>query len=237
MTTIADQYGYEVDPYEEVLKEPEERWRCDDDGAATWLLRKLGEVEAEMAANDQLAADEQARIATWLRSVQGALEPRRAFFEGAACDYMRRRYEATGTVTVSLPTGTLTNRLGQPKVKVLDEEKFIAWAIRQDRRDLLAVTIKPALRDMKAALVPGDGLWYSTVVGDVAVEVDVNDAGELVAVVTYEGEKLTDDLDQWLPVPDGGAVLPAVDDGPAVYVEGVVLEPAVRTPKAKAEQL
>jgi hypothetical protein len=237
MTTIADEYGYDVDPYAETMKEPEERWRCEDDGAATWLLRKLAEVEAEMAANDQLAADEQARIGSWLRTVQGALEPRRAFFEGAACDYMRRRFEATGAVTVNLPTGTLTNRLGQPKVKVLDEERFVAWAIRQDRRDLLAITIKPALRELKAAIEPGDGMWYSTDLGDVAAAVEVNDAGELVAVVTYEGEKLTDDLDRWEPIPDGGAVLAPVDGGPALLVEAVTVEPAQRSPKAKAEQL
>ena len=160
MSEISSAYPYDVDPDAEIEKPEGERFRVDDDGSASWALRRLAEAEAELASREAVAAAEIATVERWLEDASKQPERDREFFSALLVDYMARRHEADPkTKTISLPAGKLTARAGSTKLVVVDPELFFEFADAvsdSDRPVYVREKVEPNLADLKKCLAAAD---------------------------------------------------------------------------------
>lgn len=132
---------------------PAERWRIEDDGAAEWALRHLVRIEAEEQEIAAQAAAWVAEIQRWAQERSKPLAARRAFFEGAALDYLRRlREEDPKIKSRKLPSGTIKSSASGAKVGIADEDAVVAWAREHLEGDELAAVVKVTTKPMVSEL-------------------------------------------------------------------------------------
>lgn len=128
------------------------------DGEATRVLARLARWQREADRIKGIVADELERIKTFAEANLGTRdEPRGAmrevaFYEGVLTDYYRRLEDADPTIpqTRKVPGGWIGRRKNPDSVDVVDEARFITWAIANDRADLLqpfAVASKTTLKE------------------------------------------------------------------------------------------
>jgi len=185
--------------------EERERWCIEGDRQAAWALRKLGRYLAEQKRLKDSAEEEAERIAAWLRDATHGLDGQVAFFQHHLEQYLLGLLDEDPQLpkTYKLPTGSIARRKGPDTVQAqgdFGDELFVAWALANDRLDLLRVApdraaIKtelanggwstPSLEvDAKGAAVPGEyGSTHAVVTGD----------GEVVPGIEYHVgvEKIT----------------------------------------------
>lgn len=142
---------------EQVTQTPEAskaaHWRIEDDGAAEWALRHLARIEAEEAEIAEQAAAWVAEIQRWAEERSKPLIARRAFFEGAAADYLRRLREQDPKIkSRKLPSGTIKSTGSGAKVAIADEAAVIAWAREHLEGDELAAVVKITEKAMVSEL-------------------------------------------------------------------------------------
>jgi len=89
---------------------------------ATWAMRRLRGVVAQIEANVEIAKAEQARIEAWQESVNKSLLNDRLYFETILTNYLREeRKNDPSKKTVSTPYGKITSRMTQPKWEVAEQ--------------------------------------------------------------------------------------------------------------------
>ena len=139
-------------PLDDLQDEARERFTIQDDGAASWAMRKLRAIRAKQAENDRLATDERARIDAWLTSVNMPLDRDAHYFEAILMDYALRCRENPddGRKSIALPTGKIATRTTQPKWSV-EADAFLQWA-RSAHPDLVRVKEEADLTKIKATL-------------------------------------------------------------------------------------
>lgn len=111
-----------VDEYEVDEKPEKEAFVVDNLNKATWAMRQLRGVVAQLEANAEIAKAEKERIDAWLEHANKNLLSERAFFEAHLTTYLRKlREEDPDTKSVSTPYGKITSRVTQPKWEVQEE--------------------------------------------------------------------------------------------------------------------
>lgn len=116
------------------------RWQITDDGAAEWAMRKLADVQSQVAELEARRDGWMAKIAAWFDQATKPLSSRAEFFGAHLESYALRRREEDGIKTVRLPSGSVSTRQPGPRVVVRDEAAFRAWALAHP--DSPAVRIK-----------------------------------------------------------------------------------------------
>lgn len=128
------------------------------DAEAIKVLARVARWEREADRIRQIVADELDRIKTFAAANLGTKdEPRGAarevaFYQGVLTDYYRRLEDKDPETpqTHKLPGGWIGRRKNPDSVEVVDEAKFIRWAVANDRGDLLQpfkVADKTTLRE------------------------------------------------------------------------------------------
>lgn len=128
--------------YESASPIVREHFRVDDDGKATWAMRKLRAVEAKIEENRRIAADERARIEEWLERVNDHLATDADYFRGLLIDYARQEREQHNRKSIDTPYGKIKSRQGGVKYDIYNPGEFLDWA-RHNCPDLIRVTEAP----------------------------------------------------------------------------------------------
>lgn len=107
-----------------------------------WRRKRLADcralVDAKRAELDEWLADQETKFST-------------EFHEDVLAQYHRARLaDDPKAKTISLPSGTLVARAGQPRWSI-DAEQFVPWATAH-APDLLRTKVEPALSEAKKAL-------------------------------------------------------------------------------------
>lgn len=135
--------------------EQRERFRIEDDRAATWAMRRLYATESKVREFEQIAAEEIARVNDWLAQVIAPLDRDRNYFTGLLTQYARQQRDAEGRKSIALPHGKITSRATSPKWHVNDEQT-IEWA-RMSCPDVIVTKESLSLTAMKERFQVADG--------------------------------------------------------------------------------
>lgn len=111
-----------LDEYEVEEAPQKEAFVVDDLGKATWAMRQLRGIVAQIEANVEIAKAEKERIEAWQESVNKPLLNDRLYFETLLTNYLREeRKNDPDKKTISTPYGKITSRTTQPKWDVAEE--------------------------------------------------------------------------------------------------------------------
>jgi phage host-nuclease inhibitor protein Gam len=132
-----------------------------NDDEALWAMRRLAQAQRHVAAVKRQAQVEIDRIETWVEmnvsSERGTID----FFESALSDYLIRvrQDESDGRKSITFPDGIIKSSTTQPKVTVLDQELFLAWAQANGRDHWIRTTYTPDVSTLKKVVdFAGDGV-------------------------------------------------------------------------------
>lgn len=135
------------------------------DKIASWAFRRLWLIEQEKKRLTQSALEETRRIEKWLDDAIRPLASDEAFFKGALTEYLRhirteRKEDPENPKTKSykLPTGTIEGRRPPERIEVLDETKFIDWALANGHKELVRIKREVDKTAIKKATVAKDGV-------------------------------------------------------------------------------
>lgn len=172
MTDLADVLS---EPPEgvEIPQEPEERqrWAIHNfppearDKIASWAFRRLWLIEQERQRVSRAADAEADRIERWLDQALKPLAHDEEWFRSKLTEYLRHIRDERGedperpkTLSYKLPTGTIAGRRPPERIDVLDEEKFIEWALTSGHENLVRVKKEVDKAAIKALTVAKDGV-------------------------------------------------------------------------------
>lgn len=165
-------------------------FHIDDDHQAATVMRRLHRWEREADRLRTMVADERARIDAFEHANLGTKDDPRgaarevAFYKSVLVDYYRQLEDQDPDTpqTHKVPGGWMGRRKNPDAVEVTDADAFVAWAIANDRGDLVG-DIKPASKsELKAALTP-QGDPAKATHGDVMHFVDAD--GVVIPGVMY----------------------------------------------------
>jgi phage host-nuclease inhibitor protein Gam len=105
-------------------------WRISDVGSAEWVALKLRDARRQQADARVEYETWKSRADEWLAARLAPLERDIQWAEAQLTEWHRHlREEDASNKTITLPLGTkLVSRAGQPRVTVVDEERFLDWA-------------------------------------------------------------------------------------------------------------
>jgi hypothetical protein len=113
------------------------------------LLRGLAWRQRKIQQARDLVEAEKQRLAEWLEEQEHRYDP--SFHLQVLEGYHRARLaDDPKAKTISLPSGTLTARAGQPRWEI-DAEAFVPWA-QTYAASLLRTKVEPAVAEIKKAL-------------------------------------------------------------------------------------
>lgn len=124
------------------VPEPVRRFRIEDDAAAEWAMRKVAEIDGELAKLKALHDGWLERITTWFDRGARRLTGRRMMLVAHLEDYARRERAAGNRKTVALPSGKVATRSTAMAAAVADEAAVIAWAEANLEGDDLEAVVK-----------------------------------------------------------------------------------------------
>jgi hypothetical protein len=156
----------------------------DDDQKAAWAMRKLRSLRAKQKVNEEIAAEEIARVNAWLESVNKTIENDAEYFVAHLSGYGHRvRLNPDDPrKSVTLPHGKISTRQSSRKWSV-DSDIFLDWA-RKSAPDLIRIKEEPALTKIKEA-------YAELVVQNASVLEVVTKDGEIVPGLTIEEGSLS----------------------------------------------
>ena len=158
-------------------EERKERFRVNDDGAASWAMGHYRRIKKKQDENKQIGEQEIMRIQEWLASVNETLDTNANYFESLLLDYARRMRDTDGRKTISLPYGKVSSRNNGEKWTV-NPEVFLVWA-NEHSPELIRIKQEPALSLIKERLT---NLGFGKV---------ITADGEMVPGVVVEPPKVT----------------------------------------------
>lgn len=161
------------------LPEVRERWAITDDVVARWAFRKLNAAQAEQA---RIRADAQAeidRVTAWAEQAAAGPAHDAAFFTAKLVEY-RRTLEAANPKlpgSYKVATGTIKRNPGQPSTKVVEKDRFVAWALTNAPAALKHEPLVSAMAD-----------WPRKDLSEVTVIVDPSSGEVVPGVEVVEGD-------------------------------------------------
>lgn len=127
-----------------------DRFRLADDGQATWAMRRLARIQAQMTRVRNIADAERQRIQAWEERQLKANERDHDYFSFLLTEYASGERAAHDRKTIDTPFGVVKSRSGQPVWEV-NADEFLDWAT-EHAPELVKVKASPALSEMKKAL-------------------------------------------------------------------------------------
>ena len=138
-------------------EEKQRGFRINDDGAASWAMRKLAEINDQLLSNEQIHKQETERLNLWLTEVNKPLESKTLFFKSILEDYARRERNEKDRKTISLPHGKVSTRPASDKWET-DTATLLAFLKTNELTDLIKVKEEPSMTAVKNAFtVTPDG--------------------------------------------------------------------------------
>ncbi|HZK02175.1 MAG TPA: host-nuclease inhibitor Gam family protein [Anaerovoracaceae bacterium] len=114
---------------QEVETIEKENFKVEDKEQATWVLRKIKALKAQIKETNELADMEIERIRIWQERENQSAEDSISYFKGLLHTYMQgERALDPNLKSIKLPHGTVRFRKQQPEY-VRDDNKLIKWAI------------------------------------------------------------------------------------------------------------
>jgi len=147
---LGEYLAEQLDPH------PDGSFVVDNDAKANWAMLKFAEAEAAMAEAVAEAHRWRTMIGQWLDAVTNPSAATMEYMEALLTGYLRRlRREFDGPEDKApkshkLPAGTIASSATQPGVDVVDKEKFVEWAVANNRLDLL--NLSPSVGSIKHLL-------------------------------------------------------------------------------------
>lgn len=170
-----------LDEQEQVEKEA---FTITDDRAANWALRKIGQMQKQIEDNNALAVAEIDKIEAWNKQENQKSKDGIDYFQGLLSYYALSKREADPKFkSLKLPNGKIAFRKQQPKWS-LDEEKVIQSLKDANASDLIKVTEKPKLADIKKAFQVKDGKAIDMETGEVVEGITIEDQPDTFGVKT-----------------------------------------------------
>lgn len=137
-----------------------------DEGQATWAMRKLAVSQRRIDVLKRQAQEEVARIERWVASATKSDQTTVEYFSGALEGYMRRIRLDDGRKSLSLPDGTVKSREVAEKVKVEDLDVFLKWAEQTGHLDWVRVKQEADLATMKSKVFYSGGCVVDGATGE-----------------------------------------------------------------------
>ncbi len=155
------------------------------DEQAGRALREIATLRSRHESNAAYAERERAKINGWEQQVNKPLEDRIAWLYSLLDKYaINERLLDETRKTITTPYGVLKTQPAQPKWEIVDEDVFIKWA-EANAPDLVNVTKKPKLAELKKQFKAEDGKAVDVVLGTVADGVTVTvPARKFTATIT-----------------------------------------------------
>ena len=153
-------------------EERREAFRVNDDSSASWAMRKLAEINAQLDANNAMHEREIERLHQWLEQVNTPLNRDALYFRSLLEDYARRERMEKDRKTINLPHGKVSTRPATDKWEV-DTEHLLAFLNQNDLKDLIKVKEEPSLTAMKQYLTVTDDLKVLTPNGEVVPHIRI----------------------------------------------------------------
>jgi len=172
-----------LDEQEQVEKEA---FTIQDDQAANWALRKIGQMQKQIEDNNALAVAEIDKIEAWNKQENKKSQDSIDYFQGLLSYYALKKKKVDPEFkTLKLPNGNLSFRSQQPKWN-LDEEKVIKALKESDAKDLIKVTEKPMLAEIKKAFEVNKGKAVNPETGEVIEGITIEEQPEKFGVKVNE---------------------------------------------------
>src|SRR5699024_1269067 len=136
------------------------------DEEANWALRKIKQKQTQKNDRTELAEKEIEKIKQWLESVSKELDSDIEYFEGLLGAYaLRNREQDPSYKSQKLPNGRIRFKKQQPKWE-LDDKRVLESLKQAGKDDLIKVTEKPKLADIKKSHAVVDGKVINTETGE-----------------------------------------------------------------------
>ena len=135
-------------------REKAERFRIENDGQATWAMKKLRTVLKQQQEQVAIAEHEMALIQQWIDDAKKRNEWTIRYFENLLGDYARRQREQ-GIKTVTTPYGKAATRMSDVKIACGNPDQFIAWA-EQNLPQGVRIKKEVAVSVLKEAIKSGE---------------------------------------------------------------------------------
>jgi hypothetical protein len=123
-----------------------------DDTIASRLLRELGSLEKQIAANTSTADYERAKITQWETVVNTPLQERALWLRGQLEQYALHERREHDRKTINLPFGVLSTRPKEARWEISDE--FIEWARSTGSMEFLRTKYEPERGVIKEYFTP-----------------------------------------------------------------------------------
>lgn len=185
MNELLDQSNKSLQDYLDEKEQVEkEAFKVEDDQAANWALRKISQMKKKIEANNQLAVSEIEKIEEWNKAENEKSQQSIDYFQGLLAEYaLKKKENDPDFKTLKLPNGKLTFRKQQPEWK-LDDSKVIESLKNAGEDDLIKVTEKPKLAEIKKKFKASKGKAINPDTGEVIEGITVEDRPEKFGVTT-----------------------------------------------------
>ena len=170
---------------EEDNTEEKEPFKIKDLNGANWAFRKLKAIEEQEKEIKRLADKEFDRIDEWLKTELARTDRDKGYFEGLLTAYLITEREKDPKFKVSTPYGKVSTRKQQPNFEY-DVNKFINWAIDNERADLIKVTKTPIKAEVKKVFEVHEGRLIDPETGEIVEGVEVVDRPDSVIIKIAE---------------------------------------------------
>jgi|SRR5690625_1217331 len=148
----------------------------DDENKANWALRKIKQMNDQIADNNALAQAEIDKIERWQNEVNEQAQSSIDYFQSLLAEYaIKKREEDPKFKSLKLPNGRIGFRKSQDKW-VYDNDKLIESLEKAELKDFIRVKKEPSKKDIKKAFEVVDGKVVNP------------DTGEVIEGITVENQ-------------------------------------------------
>jgi len=152
-----------LDEQEQVEREA---FTIQDDQAANWALRKIGQMQKQIKDNNALAVSEVDKIEAWNKQENQKAQDSIDYFQGLLSYYaLSKREEDPKFKTLKLPNGAIKFRKQQPKYNY-DDEVLTEHLKLTGRDDLIKVKESPDKTAVKKSFKIHDGKLVNPETGE-----------------------------------------------------------------------
>src|SRR5690625_439582 len=153
-------------------------FRVENDQAANWALRKIGQLNDQIDDNNALAQSEIDKIEQWNKEVNSTINNSIDYFQSLLAQYAAdKKAEDPKFKSLKLPNGNFGFRKRQPKWNY-DNEKVVQALEKAEMNDLIRVKKEPAKADIKKAFAVNDGQVINPQTGEVIEGITIEEQAD-----------------------------------------------------------
>ncbi len=146
----------------------------DNDGAADWALRKIGQCHKRIEEVRKTAAEQIALIEKWMLNEIAKEEESVAYFTGLLDNYHRGLYEEDPRryKTIKLPNGVIKRIKSQPAFE-RDEKILLRWLEERKMENFIKRSTQPRWGELKKTVVVSGDNCVLPITGEIVEGVTV----------------------------------------------------------------